>query len=137
MSKVLCAALMLGCLLAAAPVQAQGTTSSTSSNSDSWTDVGGMTMKGRLGLLKMDVDSVLVSEIRFSYADTSSYRIGSVTVYHGPDRLPYPPDFVTMEAGRKSPRTIRLKKAVLAGEIQFLYSNLFKVDGEDVRILVR
>ncbi len=137
MSKVLCAALMLGCVLAAAPVQAQGTTSSSSTSSDSWTDAGTITMKGRLGLLTMDVDSILVREISFSYADSSSYQIGAVTVSHGPERLPYGPDFVTVDPGRKFPRTIRLKKAVLASEIRFLYSNLFQVDGEDVRILVR
>ncbi|TPW16629.1 MAG: hypothetical protein FD129_695 [bacterium] len=141
MTKELVAALALGWVLAAAPVQAQGTssptTTSSTNSSESWTDVGGVTMKGRINNVRLDVDSIWVREVRLAYSDTSSYRIGSVVIRHAPDISPYPYNFTTVETGGKSPRGIRLKKAVLATKIGFNFSNLFEVHGEDVRILVR
>jgi hypothetical protein len=140
MTKKLMAMLVLGALLIAPPATAQGTTSASSDESSGgWTDLGTVTMKGRLGVKTIKFDDVNVREVRFAYDDTSSYRIGTVTVVYGPKPAAerWPRNFVSMDPVKRNSRNIVLKKTVPANSIRFLYSNLFEVKGMDVRVFVR
>jgi len=75
--------------------------------------------------------------VQFAYDDTSSFRVGTVTVMHGPRHKPWPQDFLSIDPIKGSPRIMRLKKPVRATEIRFMYSNLNPGDAMDVHVLVR
>ncbi|HEX7881083.1 MAG TPA: hypothetical protein VF720_16855 [Candidatus Eisenbacteria bacterium] len=130
MKLKLTALVAFGVLAMAPAAMAQG-------NSSDWTDLGSPRMKGRLGVAEVSFDTLMVHEVQFAYDDASNFRIGQVTIMHGPRHKPWPQDFLAIDPLPGSPRIMRLRKPVRATEIRFLYSNLIPGEKSDVHVLVR